>query len=62
MDVLKVGDDTTREELAEIHEGRARRLMAERCRLPQTWMSRARRAELLAEVNEALDEWLEARA
>lgn len=56
-----VTDDTPHAELAEALEARARRLMAERARLPLTWQTRADRVRLLGMVNDCLDEFLAVR-
>lgn len=60
-ETIVVTDDTTREELLEIHEARVRRLMAERANLPEAWPHRERRAELSRQIEDAFVEWDAAR-
>ena len=59
--IVRVTDHATRDEIAEALEARTRRLMAERAGMPCTWQTRQRRGELLQEIQDSLDEWLDVR-
>ena len=54
-ETIVVTDDTTRAEIAEAQEARARRLMAELARTPRTWLTRDECRRLAKEIDGALD-------
>lgn len=58
MDVIRLDNHATTDEIADALEARARRLMAQRAATPTNWQFRKQRAALLIEVDETLDEWL----
>lgn len=51
-------ETTAPDSVRDVVEARCRRLMAERAGLPMTWKTRGDRRELMALIEDELDEWL----
>lgn len=62
MTTQAITEPSTRAEIAEALDANTRRLMAERAYLSLRWDTRAERRNLLADIDDALDDWLAAEA
>lgn len=51
-------ETTTPDDVRDVVKARCRRLMAERAGLAMTWKTRGDRRELMALIEDGLDEWL----
>lgn len=57
MTAIRVTDETPIETVLEVVEARTRRLMAELSRTPDAWPTRVARRELVAAIEDSIDEW-----
>lgn len=57
MTTIRVTDETPTQTVREVIEARTRRLMAERCRLPEWGDGRRERVKMLAVIDDSLDEF-----